>query len=77
MIFEIGKYYICGDTNDVILIKDETIKNYIIDIVSDPNGVWYGTTNKKLTKDHSLLYTYTLMKAYNTPLWKVLNGGDN
>lgn len=77
MNLKVGKYYRCTHVKDVILIESKTVKSITFRIVSDPYNAWNGTTFRTLKKSNTLLHSYIPMKAYNTPLYKVLNGGDN
>ena len=74
---EIDKVYksVSGESYDVIRIISEESDHYLIEVLEDPVGLW-GLSSYKvgelLKKEDFTRWEYKELKAYNSPLWKVL-----
>ena len=75
MKFEIGKVYKCMTKREEEIIKIESIDydsdKIYYEILEDPYDV-LGDIRRGLS--NALRDNYVELPAYNTPLWKVLNG---
>lgn len=70
---EVGKYYICKEDKDIIKYLGYKQGQYNVIVISDPNNYWTTLGQTSTITDFSNEYNYTEHKAYNSPLWRLLN----